>query len=151
MTDLERNEIKGKWDAGVSVQQIVRTMPYKRSTALRYLWEMQREGFLAKRERKRGRDFVVEAYNNGMHNPYEIAELFGYTHKTVTTYLTYAKLNRPRRENGKLWVKRDCLDRTKEIIKCLESGVGVSETARRFGVTRQWVSVIKKRSEKENG
>lgn len=151
MTEVEVLEIKKKWEAGVPIGQIVRTMPYKKSTALQYIWKLQRDGVIVKRARKRGRELVVDAYKNGMHNPYELAETYGYTHKTVQTYLSDAKLGRPKHENGKLWAKRPYDKRTEEILKCLESGMGVSETARRFGVSRQWVFAIKKRSEKENG
>ena len=151
MTEFEVLSIKRQWEAGVAIRQIVRTMPYKKSTALQYIWRLQKEGVLSPRPRKNGRELVVDAYKNGMHNPYEIAETYGYTHKTVTTYLCDAKLGRPTHENGKLWVKKPYNERTKEILKCLENGMGMSETARRFGVSRQWIFAIKKRSEKENG
>jgi DNA (cytosine-5)-methyltransferase 1 len=94
-------------------------------------------------EGKEPRD-VVEAYKNGMHNPYEIAETYGYTIATVNNYLKNAKLGRKRECN---WKKRECDPKTEEILESLANGVSMSETARRFGVTRQWVYIIKKRSE----
>ena len=150
MTVYEIEAIKRQWEAGVAIEQIVRTMPYKRATAFRYVWELRREGVLPDRPRKNGRELVVEAYKSGMHNPYEIAEMYGFAYKTVTNYLSEAKLDRPQFENGKLWVKRDYNSKTKKILDCLASGASISETARRFGVSRQWVSVVKKRSDEEN-
>ena len=147
MTDFEIASIKRQWDAGVPIKQIVRTMPYPQKTALQHIWEMQRDGVLPKRERKRGCDLVVATYQSGMHNPYEIAETYGYKYSTVETWLKNAKLGRVRCDNGKNWKRTECSEKTEEIIKCLESGMGMSEIAKEFGVSRQWVYIIKKRSE----
>lgn len=151
MREADVLEIKKKWDAGVSMRQIIRTMPYKKHITARCIWELQNQGVLQERGRKNGMEAVVDTYKSGIHNPYEIAEMHGYTVSTVRTYLSKAKLGRPLHENGKNWVKRECDERTLEILASLESGVGVNETARRFGVSKQWVSFVKRRSEKENG
>lgn len=146
MTEFEIASIKRQWEAGVPVKQIVLTMPYKKSTSLRYVWGLQRDGVLPPRQRKRGEELAVEAYKNGMTNPYEIAELYSYSAESVRVWLCRANLCRKRPERN--WKKKDKSAKTKAIIKCLESGMGVSETARKFGVSRQWVSTVKIRSEK---
>lgn len=146
MTEREVENIKRQWEIGVPIGQIVRTMPYSQTTALRHIWELQNKGVLLPRKRKRGVDLVSEAYNRGMTNPHEIAETYGYTIRTVYEYL---KRTNPHRERVKHnWKKRGFNEQTIEILKCLEKGMGVNETARKFGVTKQWVSVVKKRSEK---
>jgi DNA invertase Pin-like site-specific DNA recombinase len=145
MTDFEIAAIKRQWEAGVSIQKIVKTMPHTKVAAMRMIWRLQDEGVLPARKRKRGAELVVEAYKNGMHNPYEIAEQYNYSVYTVRRWLNDAKLERGRPPHN--WKQKELDAKTKKIIECLESGVGVCETARRFGVTKQWVSQVKKRSE----
>ena len=146
MTEYEILSIKHQWEAGVPVKQNVLTMPYKKSTSLQHIWKLQDEGVLPPRARKRGEDLIVEAYKNGMENPYELAETYGYSPNTVKAWLIRAKLGRTRPSQN--WKKKKTSSQTKKIFQCLESGMGISETARKFGVSRQWVSAVKKRSEK---
>jgi transposase len=146
MTEFEIASIKRQWEAGVPIKQIVLTMPYKQSSSLKYIWGLQRDGVLLPRQRKRGEDLVVEAYKNGMTNPYEIAEVYGYSADSVRIWLCRANLGRKRPEHN--WKKKDTSAQTKAIIKCLKNGMSVSETAKKFGLTRQRVSAIKIRSEK---
>lgn len=145
MTDFEIAALKRQWEAGVPIRQLVLMMPYKKTAAMKKIWQMQRDGILPERKRKRGADLVVEAYKRGVHNPYELAELYGYSSRSVKSWLSNARLGRKRPEHN--WKKKDIDEKTKRILKCLESGMGVCETARKFGVSKQWVSAVKKRSE----
>ena len=150
MTEQEIRSIKNQWEVGVSISKIVKTMPYQRATAFRKIWELQEKGVLPPRERKRGRELVIDAYKSGMKNPYEIAETYGYAINSVRNWLSNAGLNRDRPKKN--WKKTDCnqnhySDRTKEILEHLRGGMGVNRVARVFGVSKQWVSAIKKRSE----
>ena len=148
MKEYEVQMIKRQWDAGVPIKQIARQMPYKMQTSLRYIWRLQREGVIERRVRKRGADLIASAYHSGITNPYELADMYGYKIGTIYAYLRDAGIRRNR--PAKNWKKVEKSKKTKEIIACLKSGVGVCETARRFGVTKQWVSLVKKREEREN-
>ena len=148
MTEQEIRSIKNQWEIGVSISKIVKTMPYPRSTAFRKIWELQQEGVLPPRERKRGRELAISAYKSGMKNPYEIAETYGYKVNSVKNWLSNARLCRERpAHNWKKGKQKQFSQRTKEILDCLKGGMGVNQTARFFGVSKQWVSNVKKRSE----
>lgn len=147
MTEFEIASIKRQWDAGVPICQIIKTMPYKKRTAEYKIGKLRADGTLPEREKRNGRKLVVEAYNSGIKNPYEIADIYGYAPRSVQIWLADAKLGRERPSRN--WKKIDNSEKTKKIIACLENGARVNETARQFGVSKQWVSQIKQRIEKE--
>ena len=145
MTEFEIAQVKKQWEAGVRIKDIVQTLPYSKKSAEYQIYKLRVEGVLQERKRKSGKELVVQAYKSGITNPYEIAEQYGYSHKTVQIYLTEAKLGRDRPKRN--WKKIDHSEKTELIIECLENGGRVNETARQFGVTKQRVSQIKKRLE----
>ncbi len=148
MTEFEISSIKKQWEAGVPIQQIVQTMPYKRRTAENYIWKLRVDGVLPERNKRNGKELVSKAYNSGIKNPYEIAEMYGYAPKSVQTWLSELNLHRERPKHN--WKKVQHCEKTNEIMACLERGERVCELSRRFGVSKQWVSQLKKKMESEN-
>lgn len=143
MTESERSAIKRMWDAGVSQEKIIQTMPMSRTAAIKVLKTLRYEGFLPPRKRKRGQVLVAEAYRSGITNPYELSEKYGYTIKTVAAYLRSEGIQRKRGKRS--WKEIDPSERTKKIRECLENGASMSEVARMFNVSRQWVFIVKER------
>lgn len=147
MTENDISLIKKQWEIGVPIKQIVRNMPCSKGDAMKHLLKLQRDGVLPKRERKSGSVIVVAAYKSGMHNPYEIAETYGYKVGTVRNWLTKAKLSRGRPKHN--WKEKPQSEKTKKILQCIENGMRSCDIAREFGVTKQWVSYLKTRSERD--
>lgn len=145
LTDFEVEVLKRQWEAGVPIKQIVKMMPYKQSRSLNYIWDLQKNGVLQKRRRKNGQSLILDAYNNGMTNPYEISDVYGYKPETVKKYLRFVGVHRNRPPAN--WKQKEKSDKTKEILECLEKGVKMSEIAKMYGVSRQWVFIVKRRSE----
>jgi DNA invertase Pin-like site-specific DNA recombinase len=92
--------------------------------------------------KKKGVYAVTEEYMNGVTAPKKIAKRTGLSVATVRAYMCKHNLSRkrPYRYNGVT-----VSGKTLEIIKLLEAGEGLSDIARRVGVSRQWVHMIKKK------
>ena len=148
LTEKDIADIKQKWEVGVSINRIIRSMPFSAIKARQLLNDMRTDGMLPPRERKNGTELVVAAYQSGVRNPYEIAEMLGYAHNTVVCYLNKTGVKRCR--NATNWNKRkptECSQQTKEIQRLLADGTKACEVAKMFGISKQRVSQIKKRSE----
>ena len=145
MSEIDKAMVVRLWNCGVPMKQIARTMPCSQIVARRTLLQMRNDGELPPRKRKRGADLVVAAYESGMHNPYEIAETYGYSPLTVKAWLQRAKVIKERAKHN--WKKRDYNEQTRAILDSLESGTRICDICRQFGASRQWVYAVKKRSE----
>lgn len=144
MTQQDRELIIRLWNNRMSINKIVRMLPYSSTVASQYVKEVKASGALKAENRAPTQcKIVVTAYKNGMTNPHEIAEHFGYNFDTVQTFLTRAKLNRVR--PSKNYKQRTGVDRTRQIITAINDGKSNAEIARQFGVTRQWVFYIRKK------
>lgn len=144
MTQQDRELIIRLWNNRMSINKIVRMLPYKPTVAKQYVKEVKESSELkAENRAPTQREIVVTAYKNGMTNPHEIAEHFGYNFDTVQTFLARAKLNRKR--PPKNYKQRTGVDRTQQIITAINDGKSNAEIARQFGVTRQWVYTIRKK------
>lgn len=148
MTEIEKRTIKKLWDAHVPLKKIPQMFPYKPYTVTKQIKEMRESGELEERGYKKGRLWVVELYKSGVTNPYEIAEELGYSISTVKKYLKQAHLGRKRPPHNYVSVKKS--DKTEKIIEKLKEGRAVFQIAKDFEVSRQWVSYIKKREERNN-
>lgn len=102
---------------------------------------------MGERPLKRGVSRVVNAYLEGNTDIDKLSEDYGYARGTVVSYLNKSgiKLGRPKSYNAGC----EC-ERTKQIIKCLKKGEKATEISKKFGVSRQYVSALYKRS-KYNG
>lgn len=147
MTEREIQSIKNQWDSGVPILQIVRTIPMTKKKAYGAILDLKNRGVLRERKRKCGVSVVSYFYENVTKNPYEIAEHTGYTVGTVSTYLKRNGISRERPKHN--YNKREYSENTKEILKCIEAGKTPREICSLFGVSKQWVSRIKKRNKED--
>jgi DNA-binding NarL/FixJ family response regulator len=100
---------------------------------------------------------VLEVYNGGKTNPYEIAEILGMNAGSVKQIIAKLKAVGKIKNNGRPnhnYKKRKTTDfdklcdKTREIICDLEKGLSGVAIAQKYGVSRQWVNAIKKNQEK---
>lgn len=146
MTESDKALIIRLWNGGVPIAEICKMLPYKAMNIKQMVGELRKDGTLPPRERGNKRQLVVDAYNGGMTNPYEIAETYGLTYGTVKGYLSQAGLKRPYPKHH--YRPKPNGEKTAQILASLETK-SQSEVARQFGVSRQWVSALKKRMECE--
>lgn len=146
MTESDKSLIIRLWNGGVPVTQIPKMLPYKLCEGKAMVAELRANGTLAPRTRESKQELVASAYRNGMKNPYEIAETYGLTYTTVRHYLLRSGIKRPYPK--KQYRPKGSQERTKQILAAL-SEKSQSEVARQFGVSRQYVSALKKRMEWE--
>ncbi len=144
MTENDKSLIIRLWNGGVPIAEICKMLPYKAFHIKQMVGELRTDGTLPPRERGNKRQLVVDAYNGGMTNPYEIAETYGLTCGTVKLYLWEGGVQRPYPK--KHYRPKPITDKSMEILDALETQTQ-SEVARKFGVSRQWVSALKKRME----
>lgn len=144
MTQQDRELIIRLWNNRMSINKIVRMLPYKPTVARQYVKEVKESGALKAENRvPTQREIVVTAYKNGMTSPHEISETFDINYNCVQTYLKDAKLQRKR--PPKNYKKRNAPERRQQIITAINGGKSNAEIAREFGVTRQWVFYIRKK------
>lgn len=146
MTASDKTLIIRLWTGGVPIAEICKMLPYKAMHIKEMVGELRKDGTLPPRERGNKRQLVVDAYNGGMTNPYEIAETYGLTYGTVKAYLFRAGLKRPHPKHQ--YRPKSNGEKTAQILAALANKTQ-SEVARQFGVSRQWVSALKKRTECE--
>ena len=142
MTQQDRELIIQLWNKRTPIAKIVQMLPYEPKIARRYIREVKESGELKSENRVlNDRDLVVQAYNSGMTNHYEIARTYGINIDCVITYLSKAKLQRTRPPHN--YKKRELPEKTRQIIAEIQQGVKLTEIAKKHGVTRQFVSNVK--------
>ncbi len=144
MTESDKSLIIRLWNGGVPIAEICKMLPYKALHIKQMVGELRKDGTLSPRVRGNKRQLVVDAYNGGMTNPYEIAETYGLTYGTVRHYLFKGGVKRPYPKRQ--YRPKPTTDKTMEILAALETKSQI-EVARQFGVSRQYVSALKKRME----
>jgi transposase len=148
MTESDKRQIISLWESGVALEQIYQMLPYKRYDALKMVRELRADGTLKPRKKtERAIELVALAWQTETKDIDELAEMFGYTAETIKTYLVKSGVRGGKRDHATYKVS----DKTHEIIAELETNTSLSEIARKFGVSRQYVHQIKIRLEKENG
>ena len=145
MTENDKETIKNLWESGVSVQGIVQMLPYEEIITKKMIIKLKKDGVL---KRKSTKEKVVDSYNSGITNPYELAELYGVTKPRIDYILKAQGIKRQRpKKNYKERYKtdRDCLsEKTQNIISALEYGFTGNKIAKMYGVSTQWVYSVKK-------
>ena len=143
MTESERNQIINLFNSGMPLTQIGRMIAVPAKEFEREVKEMKLNGELAVK-RKSSEEKVVEAFLEGEHNPYVIAERFGIAVNSVKTYIGWHKLHKGKKTRH--WVH---CDRTNAIISDLNFGeISQAEIAKKHGVSRQYITKIKNKLEK---
>lgn len=136
------------WESGESLTIIYRLLPYKPKEIRQQLARLRQNGVLGERTqvgRGISRNKILQAYKDENLTPTEIANELGCSTTTVYTALREQGviLERPKHYK-KREVKVEMLcDRTQAIIANLQGGKRANEVAKEFGVTRQYISLIK--------
>lgn len=151
MTDNDIRLIKNLWESGYTVEQIVRMLPYTGAEARAMIKELRRNGTIKMYGKTDAAiEKLVNAYRNGMTDPRDLAETFGYTLKTVLQYL---KLGKCKHGHPKTQYNPKPLgEKALEIMRVIKQGkLSMAEIARKYGVSRQYVYQLKERLEKADG
>lgn len=150
MTELDINLIKRYWNTHYTIDEIVQMLPYPKTVARTMIKALRRDGTLPRRSLKEKRiEQLIAAYNSGVTNMYDLAEMFDISPKTAGVYLYEGGIKRDRHIEHRGYPHKD---KYYEIVSALrESDESISALARRFGVSRQYVHQIKERlKENEN-
>lgn len=150
MTESEIKLVERLWASGKGIGEIARLLPYKEYIARQEIRELKRNGVLKGRSGKSRANTqarVLQAYNDGITNPYEIAELCGCCYGYVNTILSNAKLGRGKPKRN--YKQRKVCENTQAIITALRSGKRVREICAEFGVSTQYVYEVKNKFVKE--
>lgn len=161
MTQSEIKQIVEMWESGNSISTIVRCFPYKPQTVKREITELRQNGVLKGRSGKtqeKTQERILQVYNSGITSPYEIAKkLEMHAPSVISTIGLLVRLGKiEKRTRPKHNFKKrkptdfdKLCDKTREIFCELEKGLSGGAIARKYGVSRQWVSQIKKKQEKK--
>lgn len=143
LTEQDKKKIVSLWQSGMSIAQIRRLFAVKVLEYKAVIREMKANGeFPTKREGTI--DKVKFAIDSGMNNPYEIAETYGIKYATVRTYKSKLGIKTGKTQE----FKPSKGEKTKEIEREIALGEkSLSEIAKDFRVSRQYVSALKKRME----
>lgn len=140
MTEIEKKQVLTLWQSGMPLTQIRKMIAVDEATFNAAVKEMKANGDFF--DRKATAEKIIETYNNGVHNPYELAELYGVTYRYVNLVFHLHKIKRPYR-------KWKYSDRTNAIVEDLREGeLSHSEIAKKHNVNRQWVYQVAKKLEK---
>jgi intein-encoded DNA endonuclease-like protein len=150
MEEIE-NKIKSLWDNGESIEKIAKQLGIKRWHAVKKIKELRESGkinFIERNKNKKISSKILNLWNNGVTNPYEIAKIVNTSKNVVYKSLTEnnIKIERPKknyRVRGKTKIE-NLSYKTKMILKEIENGKSKIEIAKKYGVSRQWVYSIEK-------
>lgn len=157
ITQSDKEYIKKLWDSGVSINDILRLMPYKINDTRKIIKQLCEEGFLEEKRKTKGevtREKVIALYKSGVENPFDISAELGIAMSTVYQYLKdYRGIVKRTRHNWRPIKKYKTTDKTQEILQEICNGqLKDIEIARKYGVTKQWIYQLKKKNkENENG
>ena len=145
MTEQDKNLITRLWESGCTQTEIIRLLPYSIVKSRNMILELRVDGTLQGKSGKTASktlETIVQLYNEGITNPYEIAQITGLKATTVSAMLSKAKLNRKR--PSKNYKKRERNNMAKAIIEEIEQGVKMVHIAKKYNVSRQYVYILKK-------
>lgn len=149
ISEYDRKQIVELWEIGLSIERIIRTLPYPYRVAEAKIKELRKDGTLQDRDKRKiltGK--LVNAWESGIKNKYELAEMFEVSPNTVKIYLHDAGVKKGR--PPKNYKKMKCSERTTDIIKDIKSGELTSvEIAKKYAVSRQYIHSMKNKVMKE--
>jgi transposase len=150
MTESEIKLVERLWASGKGVGEIARLLPYKEYIAKQEIRELKRNGVLKGKSGKSQANTqakVLQAYNDGITSPYDLAEMFGVCYGYVNNILSSAISGRQRPKRN--YKQRKVCENTQAIITALRSGKRVREICNEFGVSTQYVYQVKDKFVKE--
>jgi DNA invertase Pin-like site-specific DNA recombinase len=146
MKDSDKKQIISMWEAGCKIHEIVRTLPYKERICRLMIKELKDSGDL-NGNRPTANEIILSLYNEGHKNPYEIADISGYSIHTVNVTLNKAKLNRTRpsknyKKRKKVEINTLC-EKTQNILEALNDKISPRKIAIMYEVSVQHVYSLK--------
>jgi transposase len=149
MTEQDKRQIVSLWESGVALEQIYQMLPYKRYHALKMVQELRADGTLKPRKKtERAIELVALAWQTETKDIGELAEMFGYSVDTIKTYLVASGVRKGERPTT--YKLRKNGSRTNEIVDAINSGKTMSQVAKDFKVSRQYIFRLKKKMENQN-
>lgn len=143
MTDAEKKQIKELWEGGMPLTQIRQATAVDIVTFNATIRQMKANGDFDA-PRKNTQQKIIEAYQSGVHNPYELADMYGVSYSYVNLVFHLHKVKRPKRN----WKHSG---RTDAIVEDLKEGILThAEIAKKHGTTRQWVHQLAKKTERND-
>ena len=135
-----KKEIIRLWDAMLPMEQIYQMLPCKLADAKRYVANLREDGTLKPRQKKEhSMDLVAKAYELGITDLDELADMFGFKRSTIVEYLNKKGVVRPR----PLTYNTKVSEKTNQIMQELvEAKISQSQIAKKYGVTRQYVHYL---------
>lgn len=132
-----KKQIIRLWDAYLPMEQIYQMLPCKLQDAKRYVANLREDGTLKPRHRKdRSMQMVANAYNSGIVDIDELADMFSFTRLTIIEYLNKMGIKRQR----PLRYKTNVGEKTHQIMHDLrEAKISQTQIAKKYGVSRQYV------------
>jgi transposase len=130
----------------IPIDQIYQILPCKLAVAKRYVATLREDGTLKPRNKKEhSMRLVTEAYNSGITDIDELAEMYSLKRGTAIVYLNKMGVCRPRPTtyNSHFNKKAEAI-----IEKLQQSNLSHAEIAKQFSVSRQYVHQLKKRMER---
>ena len=146
MTDKELEQVKRMWAQGQSAVQISRVLPYKEYLTLQEIGRLKKGGVLPPRNVQELRASAVIAEFAENRNLQEIADKLGLSLGYVRNILTRKGIKHPKTIE---FVERQKSDKTLQIIDELAQGKTLGQISKKHGVSRQYVSQVKKRINNE--
>lgn len=145
MTENEKQLVIKWWNSGETISSIAKMLPYREHTALKEIRALKKDGTLKGHSGKTQETVLkkmVDIYLNETKDKREIAKIIGLDVRTVQRYLRKApiKIERSPRIVLNGYNKSE---KTKNIIKQLQDGKKQNYIAEEFGVSKQYVSIVK--------
>ena len=145
MTEADKAKIISLWENGMTLGQIRQMIAVPSREFDLTVRTMKRNGEFPK-TRKTAEEKVVEAFKGGETNPYVLADTYGVKVSSVKLFLHWNGCKRKRPPLNYV----HC-DRTNAIIEDLREGeISQIEIAKKHGVSRQYVTKIKRKLERIN-
>ena len=145
ITEQHQQAIASMWKLGVTKQTIAHSFPYRPAYIYRYLKGALKRGVLPKRSLKDYTKYkIITLYKGGLTSIYDICEAVQRCRRVVVETLVEEGLitNKPEHK----YKKRAISSKTEQIIdEICEGNKTISQIARDYGVSRQYVSWLAKK------
>ena len=147
MNEKEKKQILAMWEEGMSINAIVRLLPYKQYVAREKIKQLRESGYLqgdVHRKRAKTIERILTAYNEGNMCVKELSKMCGVSMTTIRKALANngIRIKRAKTRQKGIIHKKLC-KRTADIVNALKNGKTMSQTANEFNVSKQYVHQVK--------
>lgn len=150
MTESEKDLIIRLWESGKTIKEIILFFPYPKDYLRNEVRELKKQGVLVGRSGKtkqKTTQKMLDLYNDGIRNPYEIASRLNVCPKYVNNRLSSCHLSRGKPKQN--YKPKSVNEKTAAIINDIKNGKKIKEIASSYDISRQYVYAIKNKYVKE--